>query len=122
MDKIELNLRKLTESERKRLMELIEKANKPGNKGEELIGREIKAGTRFKVINVEPHRWANTRTDYVCLDEYIGQTAFFNSNIGFTFRKDNFACHGTYDKDYMNAIDKENGKICWRYDEVEILD
>ena len=27
-----------------------------------------------------------------------------------------------FDKKYMNAIDKENGYLCWRLNEIELID
>lgn len=88
------------------------------NKGKDLIGRKITAGTRFKVINISPER----NTDgCICIDEYIGKTAKFE--WGFTFTENGFHSSGTFDKKYMNGIDEENGNgLCWRWDEVEILD
>lgn len=89
------------------------------NYGKDLIGRKIEAGTRFKVINV-----AEDRSDYddlICKEEYIGKTAKFNYD--FTVTDDPYGDEmGTFDKAYMNAIDEENGGICWRWDEIEILD
>ena len=93
----------------------MEEISKP-TKGKDLIGVYIPEGTKFRVINVEPHR----RDSYVCLDEYIGKVATFNSR-GFTFNDSWFHCSAIFEEDYMNAIDKKNGRFGWRYDEVEIL-
>lgn len=93
----------------------MEEINKP-TKGKDLIGVYIPKGTKFRIINVEPHR----RDNYVFLDEYIGKVATFNSR-GFTFNDNWFHCSGTFEEEYMRAIDKKNGGLCWRYDEVEIL-
>lgn len=115
---ITVNMENLTDEERKLLIELTNKATytKNQNYGPALIGREVKAGTKFRVINIEPHK---TR-ERVCLNEYIGKTASFKT--GFTFTKNGFHSTGNFDDDYMNAIDAHNGLFCWRYDEVEILD
>ena len=87
-------------------------------KGKELIGQQIKAGQRVRIINVEPH---SDKGDYVCLDEYIGQTG--KVKYSFTFCNDSFfELSIDFDKEYMNAIDRENGYLCWRWDEVELLD
>lgn len=89
------------------------------NKGEDLIGRKIEEGTRFKVINVDPHK--SDYDNYVCVDEYVGKIGIFNDT--FTFTKDGFHCFSTaFEEDYIEAIDKKNGTLRWRYDEVEILD
>ena len=89
--------------------------DKTVTKGKGLIGRKIKAGQRVRIINVEPHRddWC------VCLDEYIGKKGMFNSN--FTFSENGFGGSITFDKKYMNAIDEENGELCWRWDEIELI-
>ena len=88
--------------------------DKTVTKGRCLIGRTIKKGQRVRIINVEPHR----KDRYICLDEYIGKEGIVNYDCtierGFLFSV-------TFDKKYMNAIDKENGCLCWRWDEVELL-
>lgn len=86
-------------------------------KGKELIGVEIEKGQKFRVINVEPHRTKIVNT--VCLDEYIGKIGEFKYD--FTFHENGYDSSATYEKDYMNAIDKENGRLCWRWDEVELI-
>ena len=87
-------------------------------KGKELIGQQIKAGQRVRIINVEPHN--DDKTDYVCLNEYIGKIGQFK--YSFIFHEDFFDGSINFDKEYMNAIDIENGYLCWRWDEVELLD
>ena len=84
-------------------------------KGRGLIGRTIKKGQRVRIINVEPHR----EDEYVCLDEYIGKEGIINYN---TFLKSGYGASVTFDKEYMNAIDEENGHLCWRWDEIELID
>lgn len=87
-------------------------------KGRGLIGRTIKKGQRVRIINVEPHReeW----DEYVCLDEYIGKEGIINYN---TVLKDSgYGASVTFDKEYMNAIDEENGHLCWSWDEIELID
>lgn len=85
-------------------------------KGRGLIGRTIKTGQRVRIINVEPHR---ENSEYVCLDEYVGKEGSINyDNI---LDKNYFDASVTFDKEYMNAIDEENGHLCWRWDEVELL-
>lgn len=84
-------------------------------KGRGLIGRTIKKGQRVRIINVEPHR----ENGYVCLDEYIGKEGSIDYDN--TLEKNYFGASVTFDKTYMNAIDKENGCLCWRWDEVELL-
>lgn len=85
-------------------------------KGRGLIGRTIKRGQRVRIINVEPHR----KDKYVCLDEYIGKEGIVNNNC--TIKEKGFLFSVTFDKKYMNAIDKENGTFCWRWDEIELID
>ena len=86
-------------------------------KGRGLIGRTIKKGQRVRIINVEPHR---ENSEYVCLDEYIGKEGIINYN---TFLKySEYGASVTFDKKYMNAIDEENGHLCWRWDEIELID
>lgn len=88
-------------------------------KGKELIGVEVENGQKFRVINVEPHRITERITEKVCLDEYIGKIGKFNNN--FIFHENGYDSSATYEKDYMNAIDKENGRLRWRWDEVELI-
>ena len=91
--------------------------DKTVTKGSGLIGRTIKKGQRVRIINVEPHR---ENSDYICLDEYIGKEGTINYN---TVLKDYGYCASvTFDKEYINAIDKENGRLCWRWDEIELID
>lgn len=87
------------------------------NIGKSLIGKEIKKGTRVKIINVEPHRNAK---NYKCLDEYIGKIGHFWNTI--TFNETDFMCSLNFEKEYMNLVDKENSYLNWRWDEVEILE
>ena len=91
--------------------------DKTVTKGRGLIGRTIKKGQRVRIINVEPHR---EHSEYVCLDEYIGKEGTINYN---TVLKD-YECNAsvTFDKEYMNAIDEENGRLCWCWDEIELID
>lgn len=85
-------------------------------KGRGLIGRTIKKGQRVRIINVEPHR----KNEYVCLDEYVGKEGIVNYD--YTIKERGFLFSVTFDKKYMNAIDKENGCLCWRWDEIELID
>ena len=85
-------------------------------KGRGLIGRTIKKGQRVRIINVEPHR----KDNYVCLDEYVGKEGIVNYDC--TIKERGFLFSVTFDKKYMNAIDKENGYLCWRWDEIELID
>ena len=90
--------------------------DKTVTKGRGLIGRTIKKGQRVRIINVEPHR----EDEYVCLDEYIGKEGIINYN---TFLKySEYGSSVTFDKEYMNAIDEENGRLCWCWDEIELID
>lgn len=91
--------------------------DKTVTKGRGLIGRTIKKGQRVRIINVEPHREAD---DYVCLDEYVGKEGI--ANYDGILEKNHFGASVTFDKQYMNAIDKENGRLCWRWDEIELID
>ena len=90
--------------------------DKTVTKGRGLIGRTIKKGQRVRIINVEPHR----KDRYVCLDEYIGKEGIVNSD--YTIKEKRFLFSITFDKKYMNAIDTENGCLCWRWDEIELID
>ena len=85
-------------------------------RGKDLIGRTIKKGQRVRIINVEPHR----KDRYICLDEYIGKEGIVNYDC--TIKERGFLFSVTFDKKYMNAIDKENGYLCWRWDEIELID
>ena len=89
--------------------------DKTVTKGKGLIGRTIKKGQRVRIINVEPHR----RDGYICLDEYIGKEGVVNYD--YTIKR-GFLFLVTFDKKYMNAIDEENGWLCWRWDEIELID
>lgn len=90
--------------------------DKTVTKGRSLIGRIIKKGQRVRIINVEPHR----KNKYICLDEYIGKEGIVNYDC--TMKEKGFFFSVTFDKKYMNAIDKENGQLCWRWDEIELID
>ena len=90
--------------------------DKTVTKGKDLIGRTIKKGQRVRIINVEPHR----KDRYICLDEYIGKEGIVNYDCTMTERSFFFSV--TFDKKYMNAIDQENGRLCWRWDEIELID
>lgn len=90
--------------------------DKTVTKGRGLIGRTIKKGQRVRIINVEPHDDGYN----VCLHEYIGKEGIVNyDNI---LEKNHFGFSVTFDKKYMNAIDEENGRLCWRWDEIELID
>ena len=90
--------------------------DKTVTKGRGLIGRAIKKGQRVRIINVEPHR----KEKYVCLDEYVGKEGIVNYD--YTIKERGFLFSVTFDKKYMNAIDKENGYLYWRWDEIELID
>ena len=90
--------------------------DKTVTRGKDLIGRTIKKGQRVRIINVEPHR----KDNYVCLDEYVGKEGIVNYD--YTIKERGFLFSVTFDKKYMNAIDKENGYLCWRWDEIELID
>lgn len=90
--------------------------DKTVTKGRGLIGRTIKEGQRVRIINVEPHR----KNKYICLDEYVGKEGIVNYDC--TMKERGFYFSVTFDKKYMNAIDKENGQLCWRWDEIELID
>ena len=90
--------------------------NKTVTKGKDLIGRTIKKGQRVRIINVEPHR----KDNYVCLDEYVGKEGIVNYDC--TIKERGFLFSVTFDKKYMNAIDTENGRLCWHWDEIELID
>ena len=90
--------------------------DKTVTKGKGLIGKTIKKGQRVRIINVEPHR----KDRYICLDEYIGKEG--NINYDDILEKNHFGASVTFDKKYMKAIDEENGRLCWRWDEIELID
>ena len=90
--------------------------NKTVTKGKDLIGRTIKKGQRVRIINVEPHR----KDRYICLDEYIGKEGIVNYDC--TIKEREFLFSVTFDKKYMNAIDEENGRLLWCWDEIELID
>ena len=92
--------------------------DKTVTKGRGLIGRTIKEGQRVRIINVEPHRTDDD--DFVCLDEYVGKEGIVNYDD--ILEKNHFGASVTFDKKYMNAIDEENGWLCWRWDEIELID
>ena len=90
--------------------------DKTVTKGKGLIGKTIKKGQRVRIINVEPHR----KDRYICLDEYIGKEGIVNYDC--TIKEKGFLFSVTFGKKYMNAIDAENGHLCWRWDEIELID
>ena len=89
--------------------------DKTVTKGRGLIGRTIKKGQRVRIINVEPHR----KNEYVCLDEYVGKEGIVNCD--YIIKESGFLFSVTFDKEYMNAIDKENRRLRWRLDEIELI-
>lgn len=91
--------------------------DKTATRGKDLIGRTIKKGQRVRIINVEPHRIDDV---FVCLDEYVGKEGSINYDD--ILEKNHFGTSVTFDKKYMNAIDEENGRLCWRWDEIELID
>ena len=90
--------------------------DKTVTKGKDLIGRTIKKGQRVRIINVEPHR----KDRYMCLDEYIGKEGIVNYDC--TIKERGFLFSVTFDKKYMNAIDEENRRLRWSWDEIELID
>lgn len=84
--------------------------------GRGLIGRTIKKGQRVRVINVEPHDDGSN----VCLHEYIGKKGIVKYDC--ILKENLFGSSVIFDKKYMNAIDEENGCLCWRWDEIELID
>ena len=91
--------------------------DKTVTKGRGLIGRTIKKGQRVRIINVEPHREGD---DCVCLDEYVGKEGSINYDD--ILEKNHFGASVTFDKKYMNAIDEENGRLRWSWEEIELID
>ena len=91
--------------------------DKTVTKGMGLIGRTIKKGQRVRIINVEPHREDD---DFVCLDEYVGKEGIVNYDC--TIKERGFLFSVTFDKKYMNAIDEENRRLRWSWDEIELID
>lgn len=90
--------------------------DKTVTKGRGLIGRTIKKGQRVRIINVEPHEDGSN----ICLHEYIGKEGIIK--YGCVLKENQFGASVTFDKEYMNAIDKENGWLRWRWDEIELID
>ena len=97
-------------------IDIMDFTDKTATKGRGLIGRTIKKGQRVRIINVEPHR----KDRYICLDEYIGKEGIVNYDC--TIKERGFLFSVTFGKKYMNAIDTENGHLCWRWDEIELID
>ena len=85
-------------------------------KGRGLIGRTLKKGQRVRIINVEPHEDGSN----VCLHEYIGKEGIIKYD--YILKENQFGSSVIFDKKYMNAIDEENGWLCWRWDEIELID
>ena len=85
-------------------------------KGRGLIGRTLKKGQRVRIINVEPHEDGSN----VCLHEYIGKEGIIKYD--YILKENQFGSSVIFDKEYMNAIDEENGHLCWRWDEIELID
>ena len=90
--------------------------DKTVTKGRSLIDRTIKRGQRVRIINVKPHDNGSN----VCLDEYIGKEGIFRYDD--ILIENRFGSSVIFDKKYMNAIDEENGRLCWRWDEIELID
>lgn len=94
----------------------IDFTDKTVTKGKGLIGRTIKKGQRVRIINVEPHDDGSN----VCLHEYIGKEGIIKYD--YILKENCFGASVVFDKKYMNAIDEENGWLCWRWDEIELID
>ena len=90
--------------------------DKTVTKGRGLIGRTLKKGQRVRIINVEPHEDGSN----VCLHEYIGKEGIIKYD--YILKENQFGSSVIFDKEYMNAIDEENGHLCWRWDEIELID
>ena len=90
--------------------------DKTVTKGRGLIDRTIQKGQRVRIINVEPHDDGSN----VCLHEYIGKEGIVKYDC--ILKENLFGASVTFDKKYMNAIDEENGHLCWRWDEIELID
>ena len=90
--------------------------DKTVTKGRGLIGRTIKKGQRVRIINVEPHEDGSN----VCLHEYIGKEGIIKYD--YILKENQFGSSVIFDKEYMNAIDEENGWLRWRWDEIELID
>ena len=90
--------------------------DKTVTKGRGLIGRTLKKGQRVRIINVEPHEDGSN----VCLHEYIGKEGIIKYD--YILKENQFGSSVIFDKKYMNAIDEENGCLCWRWDEIELID
>ena len=90
--------------------------DKTVTKGRGLIGRTIKKGQRVRIINVEPHEDSSN----VCLHEYIGKEGIIKYD--YILKENQFGSSVIFDKTYMNAIDEENGRLRWRWDEIELID
>ncbi len=87
-------------------------------RGEDLIGRTVRKGQRVRVISIKPHK--DITDNKVCLDEYIGKEGIIYRDT--VLVKNGFGSPIVFDKEYMNAIDLENGRLCWRWDEIELID
>ena len=90
--------------------------DKTATRGKDLIGRTIKKGQRVRIINVEPHEDGFN----VCLHEYIGKEGIIKYDC--ILKENQFGSSVIFDKKYMNAIDEENGRLYWRWDEIELID
>ena len=90
--------------------------DKTVTKGRGLIGRTLKKGQRVRIINVEPHEDGSN----VCLHEYIGKEGIIKYD--YILKENQFGSSVIFDKEYMNAIDEENGHLRWRWDEIELID
>ena len=90
--------------------------DKTVTRGKDLIGRTIKKGQRVRIINVEPHEDGFN----VCLHEYIGKEGIIKYDC--ILKENQFGSSVIFDKKYMNAIDEENGRLYWRWDEIELID
>lgn len=98
----------------------IDRLKNKKTKGKELIGQHIQEGQRVRIINIDIHKSEDFFNNYVCLDEYVGKTG--TVRYDFVVQDNNFGASITFDEEYMNAIDKKNGKLCYHYTEFELLD
>ena len=85
--------------------------------GRELIWKrepEFSIGSRVKIVNMNDF----DKNDYILIDEYIGKTGRVSFDL-----KNNFHTYKIdFDKNYMNAIDQENGILLFSKENLELID
>lgn len=83
---------------------------------ENWIGKTLPKGSVLKIKHMDNHK--SKSVERVCIDEYVGKTFITDEDY---FIQNRHCISGKFEKEYMNAIDKENGYLLYAPEEVELI-